>query len=205
MSRLAATPEDFLAEPRIGQRGRVQTVAVVGDLLRLLDASVSPEELAPFATGYLSSLAVSELPEHAEKEPPAFAEARRERNRMAITLILCWLLSDEEIGRLKPDAAVVLALLRECAGQLAGLQASRKFVTDPDRREELARLALARLGYRPAGETLAQAQDRLTTLNSTERARVVQAARAAEERARKIREALVKKAAQESADKWTRE
>jgi hypothetical protein len=33
----------------------------------------------------------------------------------------------------------------------------------------------------------------------------VQAARVAEERARKIREALVKKAAEESADKWTRE
>ena len=83
--------------------------------------------------------------------------------------------------------------------------AARRFVSDPDRREELARVALARLGYRPAGETLAQAQDRLTTLNSAERARVMNASRAAEERARQIREALAKKAAEESADKWTRE
>jgi hypothetical protein len=83
--------------------------------------------------------------------------------------------------------------------------ASRKFVTDPDRREELARFSLARLGYRPAGETVPQAQDRMTSLSSAERARVLQASRAAEERARSIREALARKAAEESADKFTRE
>ena len=66
-------------------------------------------------------------------------------------------------------------------------------------------VALARLGLRPAGETIAQAQDRLTTLSSAERQRVMRAARAAEERARAIREALVRKAAQESADKYTRD
>jgi hypothetical protein len=45
----------------------------------------------------------------------------------------------------------------------------------------------------------------LITLNSTERARVMKAARVAEERARQVREALIRKAAEESADKWTRE
>ena len=66
-------------------------------------------------------------------------------------------------------------------------------------------MALARLGCRPGGETLAQAQDRLTRISSTERNRVMLAARAAEERARAVREALARKAAQESADKYTRE
>jgi hypothetical protein len=98
-----------------------------------------------------------------------------------------------------------MELLDKESGELAIQCAARKFVADPDRREELARLALARLGFRPAGETLAQAQDRLTTLNSTERARVMKASRAAEERARQIREALVRKAAEESADKFSRE
>jgi hypothetical protein len=64
---------------------------------------------------------------------------------------------------------------------------------------------LSHLGLRPQGETLAQAQDRLTVLSTTERKKVLAAAVAAEERARKIREALAKKAAEESADKWTRE
>ena len=48
-------------------------------------------------------------------------------------------------------------------------------------------------------------QDRLVTLSSSERQRVLRASRAAEERARAIREALARKAAQESADKYTRD
>jgi hypothetical protein len=181
--RLAETPEDFLAEPRLGQTGRVRTAAVVGDLLEGFGAAVESPELQPFVG----------------------VDARSDRNRLAVTLLLCWLLADEWFQKARPPAADVLRLLDTEASELAGHVAARKFVTDPDRREELARLALARLGFRPAGESLAQAQDRLTTLNSAERARVVQAARAAEERARKIREALAKRAAEESADKWTRE
>lgn len=181
--RLAETPEDFLAEPRIGQAGRAHVAAVVGDLLRLLGASPETSQLAPFAG----------------------SDVRRDRNRLAITLLLCWLLADDWFRRTKLAADTVLRLLEAEASELAAQVAARKFVTDPDRREELARVALARLGFRPAGETLAQAQDRLTTLNSTERARVMKAAQAAEQRARQIREALARKAAQESADKWARE
>ena len=181
--RLAETPEEFLSEPRIGQTGRVHVAAVVGDLLQLLASPGQGEELARFLG----------------------ADARQDRNRLAITLLLCWLLSDDWFRQAKIDRNAVLNLLDSKSNELARQMAARKFVTDPDRREELARLALARLGFRPAGETLAQAQDRLTTLNSAERARVMKAARAAEERVRQIREALAKKAAQESADKWTRE
>src|SRR5262249_18812277 len=125
--------------------------------------------------------------------------------RLAVTLLLCWLLADEWFRQVKPNASATLELLETQSSELAAHVAARRFVTDPDRREELARVALARLGYRPAGETLAPAQDRLATLNSAERVRVIQASRAAEQRARKIREALAKKAAEESADKWTRE
>jgi hypothetical protein len=99
----------------------------------------------------------------------------------------------------------VLGLLTDTARQLARQASAKTYLTDPDRREEVARSVLAHFGYRPAGESAAQAQDRLTSLSLTERERVVQAAREAEQRARVIREALAKKAAEESADKWTRE
>ena len=157
--RLAETPEEFLSEPHIGQTGRAHVAAVVGDLLQMLDAPVQTNELARFVG----------------------SDMRRDRNRLAITLLLCWLLSDDWFRQAKLEAAKILSLLDSEASELAAQLASRKFVTDPDRREELARVALARLGFRPAGETLAQAQDRLTTLNSTERARVMKAARTAEE------------------------
>jgi len=181
--RLAETPEDFLAEPRIAETGRTHVAAVVADLLRLLHAAPENGKLAQFSG----------------------SDVRRDRNRLAITLLLCWLLSDNWFRQAKLEGRNILELLEREATELAPQVASRKFVTDPDRREELARLALARLGFRPAGETLAQAQDRLTTLNSAERARVMKAAQAGEQRARQIREALVRKAAEESADKYTRE
>lgn len=181
--RLAETPEDFLAEPRIQQTGRTHVAAVVGDLLRLLGGSPAVDQLGVFAG----------------------TDARRDRNRLAITLLLCWLLADDWFREKKLEASNVLQLLDQEAGELATQVAAGRFVSDPDRREELARVALARLGFRPAGETLAQAQDRLTTLNSAERARVMKAAQVAERRARQIREELARKAAEESADKWTRE
>lgn len=181
--RLAETPEDFLADPRIASSGRIHVAAVVGDLCRRLGVPLTAEQLAPFLGN----------------------DARDDRNRLALTLLLCWLLSDEWFGGAKLKDGALFQLLHSEAGELAAQAASKRFVTDPDRREELARLTLARLGFRPAGETAAQAQDRLATLNSAERARVMQASRAAEERARKIREALVRKAAEESADKFTRE
>jgi hypothetical protein len=181
--RLAETPEDLLAEPVIGGAGRVHTAAVVNDLLDLLDGGGAPPDLAPFAS----------------------RDSKRDRNRLAITLVLCWLLADEWFRGGRLPRADALRLLAEEPAALAPHVASAKLVTDPERREELARVALARLGYRPAGETVAQAQDRLTGLSSTERERVLRASRMAEERARQVREALARKAAEESADKWTRE
>ncbi len=181
--RLAETPEDFLAEPRIGSSGRIHVAAVVGDLIRTFGEPLE----APSLSGFDGT------------------DPRRDRNRLAVTLLLTWLLADDWFRQNKLPPGALLELLNQGSAQLGAQVASRKFVTDPDRREELARFSLARLGFRPAGETIPQAQDRLTSLSSAERARVLQASRAAEERARAIRDALVRKAAEESADKFTRE
>lgn len=180
--RLTETPEEFLAEPRMGDSGIVHVAAVVNDLLRAFEDGTDAIDLSPFRSN----------------------DARRDRNRLAVVLLLCALLADEWFrGRVKASAA--RQLLGEGATLLAANTTARKFTDDAERREELARFALGQLGFRPAGESIAQAQDRLTSISSAERARVLAASRAAELRARQIREALVKKAAEESADKWTRE
>ena len=181
--RIAETPEDFLAEPRIGGRGRVHVGAVVGDLIELLGAEAKTSLLEPF-----------------EGE-----SAKADGNRLSVVLLLAWLLADEWFQKLQPATRDLLELLDEGARELAGGASAKRFLEDPDRREEMARLALARLGFRPAGETEAQAEDRLASLSSAERSRVLKASKAAEKRARAIREALARKAAEESADKWTRE
>ena len=202
--RLAETPQDFLAEPRIGSRGKVETAAVIGDLLRQLGSDATADQLKVFVSLH-PPLTPVDSALYGERNSRSLAVAHLDRNRFAVALILCWLLADDWFKQARLDLQRLLRLLGNDAIELAAQTASNRFVTDPDRREELVRVTLAKLGFRPAGETLAQAQDRLTTLNSAERARVMQAARAAEERARQIREALAKKAAEESADKWTRE
>ena len=78
-------------------------------------------------------------------------------------------------------------------------------LNDEDQREELIRLTLSGLRLKPQNETDQQAQDRLLMVSSSERARVVAASRAAEQRAESIRKALAEKRAREAADKYTRE
>jgi hypothetical protein len=183
LRRLSETPEDFLGEPHINGKGTLHVPAIVGDLCSMLGSPFTDAVLARFGEG----------------------AAKKQRNRSSVTLLLCWLLAHDWFVRARPAAAPLLELLENGATELAAQTPSAKFVSDPDRREELARFALARLGYRPAGETQPQAQDRLTSLSASERARVLTAAKQAEQRSREIRAALAKKAAEEAADKWTRE
>ena len=188
--RLSETPGEFLAEPRIGKLGSINVAAVVADLM--LDIGAQP--LSDAQIGAFTS-----------------ADPRKDRNRLSLTLITAWLLGDDALKDTLGDAspaerqASLLAVLTDNMRELAELTQAPRFVADPDRREELVRFALKGLALRPAGESVAQAQDRLATLNTAERQRVIQAARAAEERARAVREAMARKAAEEAAAKYNRE
>jgi hypothetical protein len=181
--RLVEIPADFLDEPLIGTRGQVAVAALVNDLLLRFGGRASAEQLGCFHS--LQMVA--------------------DRNRLALVMIAVWLLADEGFSCEHISRVDVLALLTDSIAELAASTAAQKFVYDADRREELVRVMLARLNMRPAGESIAQASDRLSGLSSTERNRLLAISRAGEQRARAIREALAKKAADESADKWTRE
>lgn len=181
--RLTETPPAFLDEPKIGATGRVFVPALVYDML----------------ARYGQRAPVSAIDRFRGKD------AHADRNRLALTMIVVWLLSDEALTSTHAAGEKVLRLLDDGVGELAAQAAANRYVDDPERREELARFALARLDLRPAGETVAQATDRLAALSQTERRRLLEASRAAEARARAIRDALVKKRAEDSADKWTRE
>jgi hypothetical protein len=129
---------------------------------------------------------------------------RNDRNHVALTLIACWFLADPWFQ----NAGIVPEQLLELfdAG-LSGLAAHAPhdvFISDPEWREQLARFILAQLGFRPRGESVLDACNRLAALSRSERKRT-QLARWAEERAQMIREQLARSTAQECADKWTRE
>ncbi len=182
--RLAACPAEFLAEPRIGAAGVVEVPAVVADLMHDLGGPPPTKaQLAVFQT----------------------KDARQHRNWLGLVLIAAWLLHAPWFLEQQQLGPRVIDFLTSGLHPIAGLAQAPRFVADPDRREELARLALHHLGLRPAGETDAQATDRLNTLDTVERDRVQRAARAAEERAQAIRDAMAKKAAEEAAAQYSRE
>jgi hypothetical protein len=182
--RLTECPPDFLAEPRFGKVGAVHVEAVVSDLLVSLGGGpLTQEQAAVFRD----------------------TDAKQHRNQYALVLIACWLLHDDWFRTQKKYSEAARQFLCTNLIELAQVVKAPQCVSDPDRREELARLCLHQLGLHPAGETEAQAYDRLTTLNTAERQRVIAATRAAEKRAQEVREAMAKKAAEEAADKWSRE
>lgn len=138
---------------------------------------------------------------------PQLAQWRKQAALENHTLLplFCWLLVSPELSAGGLAIGQVWNLLTVTSPRLATLAKVKQVLNDTDRREELLRLMLADLDRRPAGESPTQAQDRLSSISSLERARVLEAARAAEARAQEIREALRRKAAEEGADKWARE
>lgn len=182
MRRLAETPDDFLADPRIGREGEVVTAALVHDLLQGLSHVSGPGDLQSFV-----------------------ADDPRDRNRLILIAVATWLLADDWVVAAAPEPAAISELLGDRIAELAAAGRADQFVNDVDRREELARTVLAALRLLPAGETEAQAADRLSAVSVAERRRLIRASQQAEERARAVREALIRKAAEESADKYTRE
>ncbi len=182
--RVAECPVDFLAEPRIGAAGSIPVAAIVSDLIR--DLGGDPLTLRQ-STGFSKG------------------DAKIGRNHLRLVLITCWLFHDPWFLNRKECANLLYLFLTGPLTDLSATTAAEKFVSEPDRREELVRFCLKELDLRPAGETIAQAQDRLATLSTAERRRVIRAAREAEERARAIREAMVRRAADEAAAKASRE
>lgn len=182
--RLAECPADFLAAPRIRGTGSVEVAAVVSDLLRDLGgAPLAEDQTEPF-----------------ESQRP-----KADRNRLSVVLVACWLLHDPWFRAEAQHAVAAHTLLASGLREAAAATTADRFVTDADRREELARLCLRDLGLRPAGESVAEAQDRLTMLSAAERQRVVAAARQAEERANAIRQEMQRRAAEEANAKALRE
>jgi hypothetical protein len=181
LRRLAEAPQDFLAEPSQSGQPGVHVAAVASDLLRRYGATALEPRLAELAAGGSSE------------------------NRLRLALLATWLLADDSFAPSRREPRAVLGAILEVSSELAALVPAPKVSESPERREEFARLVLARLSLRPAGETEPFARDRLTALSAVERQRVLAASRAAEQRARAIREALAKKAAEEAADKWSRD
>lgn len=181
--RLLDTPADFLAEPRVGGAGTVSLPALVNDVMRLHGYHVPAH--------WLDGL--GGMQPHAR------------RNWLAVAMLACWLMADEWFLAQSLPRHKLCSLFDGTAGQLAETAPAHTFVSNAGYGEELVRVVLAHFDYFPAGESPEQASDRLAAVSGAARRRLLEASRAAEKRAREVRAALARKAAEEAADKWTRE
>ncbi len=182
LHRMTHTPQVFLEEPRTGSHGKVHVDAVVSDLL--VDLGGEP----------LSKSAALKL------------NVTSGRNRLRLMLLTAWLFSDDWFKtHAVPAQSVLHWITGDGFSQMASLVKAGKVISDADRREEFVRRGLGALGLRPAGETEAQAEDRLATLDSVGRQEVLAATRAAEKRAQEVREAMRRKEAERSVPKYSRE
>ena len=179
--RLQACPDVFLSD-------EVEPGAIAADLIRQLAGA----DLR-FAGDPLRRVDVQ-----------PFTGGRSDR-AIRVMLVTCWILADEAFAHQPDLVAPAMQLLTSDLDALATVISAEDCISDAGRREELVRFTLAALGLRPKGETEAQAADRLATLDSAARLAVVREAQVAEERARRIREAIARKAAAEAAAKAPRE
>jgi len=184
----------------------------VADALLLTKASECPDEFLQVGAGPQGSEPIAILCDHMRAmnpaDPPELAPLLSEvrggsPGRMKLLAIVCWLLHDNWFVERGNLAAAMWKLMASAKlKKLCDLVKPVAFVHDADRREELTRLCLDLLGLRPRGETAAIAADRLTTLDSVERERILRGTAAAERRAREVREAMAKDHAQESASRY---
>ena len=149
--RLSETPAEFLSPVLASDSGAVNLAAIVSDLACDLGGSPLP---ASDANRF---------------------ESRKEggADELRLVLISCWLLHDSWFTERGSFSQKALTFLGGGLAGVAKVVRPEKFISDPDRREELARLCLAALDLLPAGENELQARDRLTTLSSVERLRVL--------------------------------
>ena len=177
-ARLAQVPAAFCAPVEPNQPGSVRVDAVVADLFRDRARYTPTQE----------QLDVLRLRGRARSK-----ERRASRRHLELVMIACWLLYDEAFDGVSSEQ--LEQLCRERLLAMAKVVAARACIDDPDRREELVRVCLAQLGRTPAGESAADAADRLASLDSVRRAKLLEQARARE--AKRHRDRLEKLRKQE--------
>ena len=183
--RLAECPPEFLMEPKMAAKADgIDVAAIVADHFRVVGGwTPSPRDLAWLRDVTHGSAA----------------------NYLRLIAVTTWLMHDDYFLSRPQLAQPMWTTLSQELIDLAGVVKAQDVVRDPDRREELVRVVLKYLGLRPRGETVAQATDRLNTLDSAERLKVVRQTRDAEARARKIREQMAAEAARAAAARYSGE
>ncbi|MFO0940304.1 MAG: hypothetical protein U0930_06000 [Pirellulales bacterium] len=184
--RLAECPNEFI-ETCMTPSGSNQLAAIVADHFRAWDGFA-------WTVDRLPSLEVFNCSNR---------DKAKHMRWWGLVSVATWLVHDRYfLERPELGEFCLQWLLSDPLRELAELVRPSQFVEDPDRREELARLCLSAHQLRPIGEHPTQAADRLATLDSVGRQRILHETAEAERRAREVREAMARQRAMESASRY---
>ena len=192
LDRLLSIPDEFINTKDYSDnfRKEVSVPALLNDML--LDnggSALSDEEIS------------KTFPDNIEKQPG------KKLKLTAIISILCYLFEDNFFTGTKSHAELIKSFILsdELLELSKAIDKPADFITDPERREEICRRALDALNYYPYGESEENSSDRLLTLDSVERKKILTKTGEAQKRAKQIHEAMMRKEAEEAASKMSRE
>jgi len=148
----------------------------------------------------------NEFPNSLELKFLDLTPSKENINLLNIYAITCYLLY---IPFFKNQPRLKNPLLKLFKQHLVGYKtivSSNKFLSDSQRREELVRFVLYHLGYYPLDESEKYAIERLTTLDSVERVKLIEETKKAHlKREKEIMEAIRRREAQEAASRMSGE
>ena len=190
MQRLSEIPADFFLPPMRtmyggGKEVEINIPGIISDLIFEAGGGIPvPHSLAAFM----------------------YKPNEKNTNYLRVVTLCCYLFHMDWFIESQSFAQGMLKFLKSSRLlELAKIVNYKDFIQDMERREELVRMCLDSLKLYPHGENEILAKDRLTTLDSMERKRIIEKSRLAQERAQELRTAMARKKAQEAASKMSRE
>ncbi|MCU0823328.1 MAG: hypothetical protein MUF77_01635 [Leptospira sp.] len=133
-----------------------------------------------------------------------FSNTETDKEKM-IHLILAMLLNDSENEINNIDFKALERFLFEFIPDLTNvINSSSEWTTDQERAEELVRQLFSALGLIPYGETKEYFMDRLKSIDSLERIRILEETKKAQERAQEVLN-KIRREEEEAASKYNRE
>ncbi len=172
-------PTGFIGLPMQKGCGEVATEALVNDALRAITGSLTAPRLVEIDAD------------------------RRSENELRLMQVCCWLMTHPSFSGTSCEK--LQKFLLTGLGDVAEVVNTEAWISDEERAEELARLLLAAIDKIPANESAAEARDRLDSVNTVQRRKVIEESRAAIERTRELRRKMAEAKAREAANVYGRE
>jgi hypothetical protein len=184
VDHLKRCPDDFLKTEVNTPADKPQTAILLQDLYRKIHGNFNVADSQLPVSGTLRQL---------------------EAEKLVLLQMACWFFSYPYFTNKPQLLQPIHQFLFKDLLPVAQFVKSEEWIEDEDRAEEFIRLALKRCAILPAGETLAQAADRLDALDTIKRQQVLRESSESIERVKEIRRKMAEEKAREAANVYGRE